>query len=218
VDKRNNRWRYLLQKQVCEVEKICFVYCWTDSTPNFFLFTVSYLGQEIEFCSVTYAKTFVDFVGPHLYFNRIFFYWYLQAHKQIMKVLYNSRNQSVNIDADTSMTVAALKDQLQDTTGINPMFQEVQINLLHRNIEIHIHSASWVHKCYIHHIYLYPLCSSNAIIQILCEGRKLRNVHTLGHYKLNNESTIEVHVHMNGGCSESCGCCGCSEGCSCTIL
>jgi hypothetical protein len=44
-----------------------------------------------------------------------------------MKVLYNARNQSVNIDADTSMTVAALKDQLQDTTGINPMYQEVCI-------------------------------------------------------------------------------------------
>jgi hypothetical protein len=42
-----------------------------------------------------------------------------------MKFLYNSRGQSVNIDVDTSLTVGALKDQLQDLTGVTPQFQEV---------------------------------------------------------------------------------------------
>lgn len=42
-----------------------------------------------------------------------------------MKVLFNSRGQSVNIDCDPSMTIAALKDELQGTTGVNPQYQEV---------------------------------------------------------------------------------------------
>jgi hypothetical protein len=42
-----------------------------------------------------------------------------------MKVTYNANGEIVYIDADESLTIAALKAQLHDRTGISPEYQEV---------------------------------------------------------------------------------------------
>jgi hypothetical protein len=39
---------------------------------------------------------------------------------------------------------------------------------------------------------------------------------TLGEYGVGD--TLELEMHMKGGCGESCGCCGLGESCYCTIL
>jgi len=49
-------------------------------------------------------------------------------------------------------------------------------------------------------------------------GKKLTNMdETLADYGVDGED-VELSVHLNGGCWESCGGCGCGEACGCTIL
>eukprot|EP01113_Clastostelium_recurvatum_P037606 TRINITY_DN5519_c0_g2_i1.p1 TRINITY_DN5519_c0_g2~~TRINITY_DN5519_c0_g2_i1.p1 ORF type:complete len:134 (-),score=36.12 TRINITY_DN5519_c0_g2_i1:63-431(-) len=54
--------------------------------------------------------------------------------------------------------------------------------------------------------------------QLLSCGGKVIHRGKLQSFNLNDDSTIDMEVTMNGGCSESCGGCGFGESCSCTIL
>jgi len=52
---------------------------------------------------------------------------------------------------------------------------------------------------------------------LIHNGRMLTNMNaTLGEYGVGD--TLELEMHMKGGCGESCGCCGLGESCYCTIL
>jgi len=53
---------------------------------------------------------------------------------------------------------------------------------------------------------------------LFCKSTRLDNLDaTLGEY-VGIDDTIEISIHLNGGCGESCQCCGIGESCWCTIL